>query len=369
MAAVDSLTQAVLGSAMGALVLGRKLGRRALGWGLLFGTLPDLDAVLLPFFDTRWDLRIHRGPSHSLLLIVLAAVFLAKPLACYWKKEKVTAGQAGAFVFLVLATHVGIDVFTVYGTQVLWPFSGHPLSTDNMFIIDPVFTLPLLVVAVWGCFLDAGKWKKGRGLKVTAVGVAVSCLYAGLTFWVRAEMKGDFEADLARRGVRWERTMVAPTPMGSLLWRAVVERDGEFWVGYRSILDDSAEVAWTIYPKEPGTLEAWTRRPEVAEVRRFSKDWCLARQTSEGVWLVDLRFGEWRSWDGKGTALRPIFAWELREETRDDPMKPTRPKRADAGAATKRMWQRVVAEEAVWDDRPRLIGNPARSSEYLGVLR
>ena len=76
MAAVDSITQAVLGSAMGALVLGRKLGRPAVGWGLLFGTLPDLDAVLLPFFDTVWDLRIHRGFSHSLLVMVLVSLLL-----------------------------------------------------------------------------------------------------------------------------------------------------------------------------------------------------------------------------------------------------------------------------------------------------
>jgi inner membrane protein len=368
MAVVDSLTQAVLGSAMGALVLGHKLGRRALGWGVAFGTLPDLDALLMPFFDTRWDLRLHRGPTHSLLLIVLLSFLLAKPLAKAWKREKVSPQQAGIFVFLALGTHVLIDVFTVYGTQIAWPFSSYPYSLDNLFIVDPVFTLPLLVAAIWGCFLDFPKWKKGRGLKVTAVAVAISSLYAGLSLGARAAMKANFEADLARRGLKWERTMTAPAPMGILLWRCVVEREGDFWVGYRSLFDGERAVTWTIYQKEAGTLEKWTRRPEVAEVRRFSKDWCLARQTADGVWLMDLRFGEWRNWDAKGVALRPIFAWELREETRDDPMKPTESKRKDPGKATKRMWQRAVGNATEWDDRPRLIGNPSRSSEYLGVL-
>ena len=354
---------------MGALVLGRKLGRPAVGWGLLFGTLPDLDAVLLPFFDTVWDLRIHRGFSHSLLVMVLVSLLLAKPLAKHWKKQKVTPWQAGIFVFLAWSTHVLIDVFTVYGTQVGWPFTRQPLSFDNLFVVDPVFTLPLLVVTVWCLCLDPVKWRKGRALKITALGVALSCVHVGLSFWAKSAVMRGFEDDLRGRGLGWKRMMSAPAPFGILLWRGVVERDGEFWVGYRSVLDGDDPVSWTIYPKEAGTIEAWSGRAEVAEVRRFSKDWCLARRTADGVWLMDLRFGELRSWDSRGVALRPAFAWELRAETRDDPMKSTRPSRKGAEGSLKRLWQRSTGDATGWDDRPRLIGNPARSSEYLGVLR
>ena len=42
---VDSLTQATLGAAVGEMMLGKRLGNRALAWGALFGTLPDLDVV------------------------------------------------------------------------------------------------------------------------------------------------------------------------------------------------------------------------------------------------------------------------------------------------------------------------------------
>ena len=51
-------------------------------------------------------------------------------------------------VFLVLATHALIDGFTVYGTQFLWPITEYPFAISTLFIIDPLYTLPLLVLLV-----------------------------------------------------------------------------------------------------------------------------------------------------------------------------------------------------------------------------
>lgn len=350
-------------------MLGKRLGRPAIGWGALFGTLPDLDAVLLPFLDTIWDLRIHRGFSHSLLLMVAASWLLAKPLAKRWKKQKVTPARAGWFVFLALATHVLIDCFTVYGTQVFWPFSMHPVSFDNLFIIDPVFTLPLLVAVVWGLFIEAKRWKKGEGLRMTAVCVAISCAYVGLSFWAKSSVSRTAIADLGRRGISWDRKMEAPAPFSILLWRIVIERDDEFWVGYRSLFDGDKPVQWTIFPKGEAALDAWSDRPEVRTVRWFSKDWCLARDRAAGIWMVDLRFGEYREWDDRGLELRPVFAWDLRKETKGDPMKQTGKRERDTKAMMARLWRRIWGDQEGWEDRPRLIGNPGKPQEYLGSVR
>ncbi len=176
----------------------------------------------------------------------------------------------------------------------LWPFSGYPVSFDNIFIIDPVFTIPLLVAVIWGLFIKAPQWKKGKGIKMTAICLTVSCVYVGLSFWAKYVVSSALERDLVRRGVSYERKMEAPAPFGILLWRGLIERDGEIWMSYRSIFDGEAPAMWTIYPKDEETLEKWSEVSEVKEIRRFSKDWCLARPTPKGVWLVDLRFGEYR---------------------------------------------------------------------------
>ena len=366
---MDSITQAALGATVGALVLGKQLGRPAIGWGALFGTLPDLDALLLPFLDTVWDLRIHRGFSHSLILIVALSWLLAKPLAKHWKRQKVTARRAGWFVFLALSTHVLIDCFTVYGTQVMWPFSMHPVSFDNLFIVDPLFTLPLLVAGVRGLFIEAKRWKKGEGMKMTAVCLAISCAYVGLSFWAKSTVSHRASADLEGRGLSWERKIESPAPFSILLWRIVVERKGELWVGYRSLFDGEQPIQWTIFPKGEAALDAWSDHREVATVRWFSKDWCLGRQREGAIWLVDLRFGEYREWDDRGLELRPVFAWDYRLETRGDPMKKTVKEDRDVGAMMRRLWRRIWGDQEAWEDRPRLIGDPGKPQEYLGALR
>lgn len=366
---MDSITQAALGAVCGELVLGRKLGRPAIAWGALFGTLPDLDALLLPFLDTMWDLRLHRGFTHSLLLTLALPWLLARPLARRWKRQKVTPLQAGGFVLLAWSTHVLIDCFTIYGTQVWWPFALRPVSLDNLFIIDPLFTLPLLVAVVWGLCYDKKAWKKGRGLKVAAWCLSVSAVYVGLSFAAKHKVSRVFGADLARRGVAVERRLEAPAPFSILLWRGLVEREDEIWIAYASLFDEGGAVEWTIVPKGGDTLAQWSEIPEVAEIRRFSQDWCLARPTAKGVWLVDLRFGELREWDRRGLALRPLFAWEYQVDGRGDPLKTTGRERGEADEMLRRLGRRALGDREGWSEPPRLIGNPALPQEYLGSVR
>jgi len=370
---VDLITQAALGAVMGGLVLGKKLGRPAIGWGTLFGVLPDADAMLTPLIDTAWDLKIHRGITHSILLTLVLSYALAKPLAKRWKKQKVTPQRAGALVFLAWSTHLLIDCFTAYGTQALWPFSGYPVSFDNLFIIDPVFTMPLLVAVIWGLLIKAPTWKKGQGIKMMAICLGISCFYVGLSFWAKDAVSSAVKRDLAQREIAFERKMEAPAPFSILLWRCLIERDGEIWMAYRSVFDGDKPVLWTIFPKQQEVLDEWSENPEaweVREIRRFSKDWCLARPTPKGVWIVDLRFGEYREWDKRGLELRPLnFAWEFQIDGRGDPLKKADREMKEMKPMLDRMWARIWGEQEAWSDRPRLIGNPAVPQEYLGTVR
>ena len=253
-ARVDSITQAALGAAVGEMMLGKRLGNRALAWGALFGTLPDLDVVFSPFFDTATNLWWHRGPSHSLLVMIAASWFLAPRLAKLWKRDKISRAHAGWFVFAAWSTHVLIDCFTVYGTSVLWPFPVSRVAFNNLFIIDPLFTLPMLVTLVWLAFLRTKKQLPKRR-KLNAWGLGISTGYALLSVGMKFVASAGFDADLARRGTVFQRRMEAPTPFNILLWRSVVDRGDEFWVGYRSVFENqTTPVRWTIYPKGGAAL-------------------------------------------------------------------------------------------------------------------
>lgn len=374
-AGVDSITQAALGAVVGELVLGRQIGRRALGWGALFGTIPDLDVIFTPLLDTARTLRWHRGISHSLILMVLVSWWLAKPLAKRWKKDKVTPQRAGLFVFLAWSTHVLIDVFTVYGTRIFDPFSGYPVSMDNLFIIDPLFTLPLLVAIVIGLFVQPKDWKKGKGIRSAWWCLGISCFYVGLSFWAKHTVSKQVEGDLARRGLSWQRRMEGPSAFNILLWRVAVERPGEIWIGYRSVFDDpKLPIRWVIVPKGEAAMAKYAEEREVKTIREFSKGWWIAREAPGGIWLADLRFGEGRVWDERGVALRPTFAWTFEAAAEKDRLHQKSPESRGGTEMLRRMFRRIFGETDAMDSSggnsmPRLIGNPGVIQEYLSGER
>ncbi|MFO0447305.1 MAG: metal-dependent hydrolase, partial [Pseudomonadota bacterium] len=141
---MDSLTQAVLGAAVGAAVLGRRAGRKAPLWGAVLGTLPDLD-VLVPFGSPVADFTYHRGHSHALFWLTLAAPAFAWLITRLHRDQRAEFRGWWLLCCTCLVTHTLLDALTIYGTQLGLPFTDHPFGTGSVFVIDPAYTLPLLL--------------------------------------------------------------------------------------------------------------------------------------------------------------------------------------------------------------------------------
>lgn len=367
---VDSITQAALGAAVGEAVLGKHLGNRALLWGALFGTLPDLDVVFSPFFDTAGNLAHHRGASHSLLVMTLASFLLARWLAKLWKKEKVGKARAGAFVFLAWSTHVLIDCFTVYGTSVLWPFSDVRVAFNHLFIVDPFYTGPLLVTLVWLAFLR-GKKNQPKRRRLCYWGLGLSSAYVLLSVAMKFHVSAGFDRDLARRSVSVERRMEAPTPFNILLWRSVADQGDAFWVGYRSIFEfPSTPVRWTVYPKETAAAFPHAATREMRVLHHFSGGWWIARPHAKGVWIGDMRFGEMREWGAREGTVdnRLVFSWLLDAGAPGDKLKQKIAERRGMGETLGRLAWRIAGRRDRWDGLPRLAGVPGSLPEFLHTI-
>jgi inner membrane protein len=367
--AVDSLTQATLGAAVGELLLGRRLGNRAIAWGALFGTLPDIDIILNPLLSNAWELWWHRGPSHSLVVMIAASWFLAPHLAKLWKRDKVSRKQAGWFVFAVWSTHVLIDCFTVYGTSVFWPFWNHRVGFNHLFIIDLAYTMPMLVSLVWLAFLRTKKQLPKRR-RLNAWGLGISSAYAALSVAMKFSASAGFDADLRQRGVVYQRRMEAPTPFNIVLWRAVVDRGDELWVGYRSVFEKGGTpVRWTIYPKGAAAVGPVKDLRETKIVTWFSDGWWIARPHAKGIWIGDLRFGEGRVWGAKKGMVdsRLVFAWEIRPGDSGDKLRSAGSARPDPGETLGRMLARIGGNREAWEGNPRLDGVTGALPEFLAV--
>ena len=366
---MDSVTHAALGAAVGEMMLGKRLGNRALAWGALFGTLPDLDAVFSIFFGNATNLWWHRGPSHSLVVMVAAAWWLAPRLAKMWKKEKITRKQAGWFVFAAWSTHVLLDCFTVYGTSVFWPLPAPRVAFNNLFIIDPLFTLPILVTLAWLAFLRTKKELPKRR-RLNAWGLGIAAAYVLLSVAMKFAVSAGIDADLARRKTVSKRRMEAPTPFNILLWRAVVDRGDELWVGYRSVFESrSNPVRWTIYPKGAEAVAGMQNSREFKNADHFSNGWWIARKHVNGAWIGDLRFCEARAWGAKKGMVDShlSFAWDILPGASGERLRQVSVSRKDPMEMLRRMVSRIGGNHDAWEANPRLADVTGSLPEFLPV--
>ncbi len=301
---MDSVTQAVLGAAVAEAGFGRQLGNKALAWGLALGTLPDLDVLVYPWLDQIGRLEWHRGLSHSLLVMTLAAPLLG------WIVSRIHGGAVGWLraaltVWAILFTHVLIDVFTVYGTVVFAPFSDLRVGFNNLFIIDPLFTLPLLVGVLAAFFLRRDdRWR----FRWNTFGLVLSSLYVVWSLGAKSVATDRIEKALADQGLPAVRLQTAPTPFNTLLWRGLAEGPEGFWIGYYSLLQPGQSVEFFYVPKNHEALGSLAGTRSIERIRWFSNGFFSAKETPEGLVVSDWRFGEFPQ---PGGGYRTMFSWAV----------------------------------------------------------
>lgn len=284
---VDSVTQAALGSAVGGAVLGRRLGWRAFAWGAGLGTLPDLD-VLLSYGSPVADFVFHRGVTHALAIQTAAAPLLALPAWWLHRARGVGFGHWLLAVWLILVSHALLDGVTVYGTRLLLPFSDEALGLGSLFIIDPLYSLPLLA----GIALALAGRARARARRWNLAGLALSSLYLGWSIVAQQHVHGVAEAALAEAGVRHEALLVTPAPFTTILWRVVaMDAAGDgYYEGYYTVGSGRAP-SFVRFPSRPELLEPLSGTPAVERLRAFTDGFYAVDLQGEEVVITDLRMG------------------------------------------------------------------------------
>ena len=311
---MDSITQATLGAAVGEAVLGRQLGWRAMVLGGIVGTLPDLDILLYPFLDEIAKLYWHRGLSHSMLFTILVSPILGWLIGLRFRSFGVTKPRATLFVFLVWSTHVLIDCFTTYGTQIYEPFSSERFSFHIFFIIDPLYTLPLLLGLIIALFFPRESLARRR---INGLGLILSSLYVVWAFTAKAIIEPKFERAFADNGISPKRYFTTPTPFNTILWRCLAEDDEGYWSGYYSLLDPDADIQFRRIERRAELMPPDVSQSEAAETARwFSEDYYQVTKTAPGEWILsDLRLGEYPRRDQKGILqYDTVLAWKLSQQ-------------------------------------------------------
>lgn len=328
---MDSITQAVLGAAVGEAVLGKKIGNKAPLWGIIGGTLPDLDVLLNPFLSDVESLVMHRTFTHSIFILTLFTPIIAYFVFAFYKKRTSDQPYAGFIqwcylFFMVFLTHILLDAFTNYGTMILYPFYDHRFAWNTIFVIDPLYTLPL-VISVLMIF-----YKKRVNARRfwNRVGLILSTGYLMFTCFNKLYIDNKVvKTSLSRQGINYESFMTVPTPFNNILWSVIVKSKEGFHTGYYSLLDGKAEVSFNYFDQNKDDLNSFIKRNdqvahEIKKLKTFSKGYYVVESDPGNEELIfnDIRFGNISGWmEGKKDF---IFAFRINLEehgwriTRDD---------------------------------------------------
>ncbi len=289
---MDSLTQIALGSAVAIGVMGRRTAVwKAALWGGIAGTLPDLDA-LIDHGDDLLNMVLHRAESHSLIYLTLFAPLLAWLVSRIHREAQLFKAWWLA-LWLVLITHPLLDAMTIYGTQLLLPFTNRPYGVGSMFIIDPAYTVPLIVGIV--AALRIGDIE--RGLRWNLVGLLLSTAYLGWSVWAQSETRETALDSLKSQGIAAQRVLVTPAPLQTLLWRVVALPDDpaapHFLEAYVSLVDGQTSVQWSKHARGAEALAQHAKAEPVARLVNFTKGFLKASSGPDGqLRITDLRMGQ-----------------------------------------------------------------------------
>ena len=209
---MDILTQGLVGGVL-AQSLARKNERKiATLVGVVAGLLADADILIRSSSDPLLNIEYHRHFTHSLVFIPVGAA-IAMLLLWPFVRRHLSAGRLYLFSLAGYSMSGALDAFTSYGTHLFWPFSDERVALNIISIVDPVFTLILLVTLLTG--LQLGQ------RKVAFAGLFLCMMYLGMGF-VQLQRAGQVAEDLRdKRGHLAMQSVVKPTLANLVLWRSV----------------------------------------------------------------------------------------------------------------------------------------------------
>ncbi|MFD1162094.1 MULTISPECIES: metal-dependent hydrolase [Hwangdonia] len=281
---MDSLTQIVLGAAVGEAILGKKVGNKAVLYGAIAGTIPDLDIFASHFTDTVTALSIHRGFTHSVAFAVLFAPLFGW-LVSRFETYKKFKGWSWLF-FWGFLTHSILDAHTTWGTQLFWPFDLR-LAFKTIFVIDPLYTLPFLVFLILAMFQK--KTSKKRRY-YNNIGLIISTTYLALTFVLKWAAFREFEDALLNQGISYQQIDTRPSPLNTILWSVNVDTNNAYLLGNYSFFD-TQPITFETYKKNHELLGKLIDNEKVKQMIAVSEGWYTITKKNNKLFYNDLRFG------------------------------------------------------------------------------
>lgn len=274
---MDSITQILLGSAVAAGVAPKKYHRRAIITGAVLGTLPDLD-IFLKYANDVDNFTHHRGFSHSLLVLPVVSLLLLPLLTIFY--PLMSRQRTYILIALSLLTHPLLDALTTYGTQLFWPIPVTPTFISSVFIIDPLYSIWLLlgIIAYW-LSLNLS-WLNTTGLIVSTCYLATGIV---LQFQANQQLIKYYPQTISDQ---WYVGAVTASPF---CWRGIYKMESEYTEVIFNILRPEIKA---IKKYEILSTPSHSDTESLKRLLWFNPNYTVVRSRNNKLISSDLRMGE-----------------------------------------------------------------------------
>ena len=305
---MDSLTHIAIGACIGDLFLGKKIGKKAMLYGAIAASLPDIDFITSFWMNTPDDLLAHRGFTHSFLfaflIIILLAIFFRKRHSA----EEIPVKTWLVFMGTEIFSHIFIDAFNAYGIGWFEPFSHYRVSFNVIFVADPFFSIWPGIAAICLLILNRNSNKRRR---IAKLGLIFCSLYLLYCFSNKIRIDNKTRYTLIQEGIHYNRYLTTPTPFNNWLWYVVAETDAGYQIGYCSVFDKNEPIEFKYFPRNDSLLKPWNGRRDLRKLIRFSRGYYTAGISNHGIVFNDLRFGQIMGWENNDADF--VFHYYLNE--------------------------------------------------------
>lgn len=337
---MDSLTQIVLGAACGEAVLGKKIGNKALLFGAIGGTIPDLDVFVGSWlYGNEIDAMLfHRGFMHSILFSVIAAFlmgWLVYKLYNSGKRLDSTTQKDWIWLwFLSLFTHPILDCFTPYGTQLFAPFTNYRVAFNNIAVADPIYTLPFLICMIVLMFFKRTSAKRKLWLKW---GIGISSIYMLFTLGNKLYIDSVFKKSIKDSEISAMRFSTQPAIFNNILWYGIVETKASYFVSDYSLFDSKNRfLNFREVPKQRDLTPSEFK--DIKDLAWFSNQYYSVYKLNE----TDYQYNDLRypllDIENPNTSVFSLLLYK--DENRLN-MKPFEPKFDSLGNIMASLWERI----------------------------
>ncbi len=345
---MDSLTHVLLGAAIGEATLGKQAGKKAMLWGAVAATAPDLDVFVGIFMNDVDKIIFHRGITHSIFFVLLSSPLYGWIISKIHSKDSINWKQWTFLVFLSQFTHILLDSFTSYGTQIFLPFTNEAISLSTISVLDPIFTMPLLIGFLF--LLRSANASQNRQL-IAFVSILISCLYLMFTVFNKIHVDQQFRNALNETGAEISKLDIKPTLLNNLLWRgiALVEDTDFYLVGYYSVADGTSDIEFELIRGNHDLLQPYNDLQSVRRLKWVSKGFYQVEKTTYGYLFNDLRFGRVAEFSGNDTPY--AFSYYMEFEPGEGDFRVNRIElqidRQRESSSVSLLWDKILGNDSV----------------------